>query len=594
MFFRKRKDGNKKDDENEKAPLEDRDEQLDQEQAAPLEEAEPLSDKQDAKSEEELGTYRHEGKDEVERSTSGLPDDLLRLGQSLGLRVVRLRDYVFTKETRDLIGREYALKYRALPLERQNGKLVIALEDPHNFEALDDLQSIYGDIQIEQVIADREDVGDAIERYYRSDALLVSEMMTQTKEDKEKELLDQEMDQADTGGVDPDDEGQIKQLVDLILNNAYKERASDIHFECYENDFRVRYRIDGVCHDRESPGMQLRSAVMTRLKLVSGMDLAEKRIPQDGRIQMMIGDKVLDFRVSALPSMHGESIVLRLLESASVMRGLADVGFLESNIEVFNELIRKPNGIILLTGPTGSGKTTTLYSAISVINNVDTKIITVENPVEYQIEGVNQMQVNEEIGLTFALGLRAILRQAPDVILVGEIRDLETAEIAVTSALTGHLVFSTLHTNDAPGATTRLIEMGIAPYMVCSSLQAVIAQRLVRRICRECRETYPVTPAEVREFGMDPDMFENVMFHRGRGCDYCSHTGYRGRTAVHEIMIMTEEIRDMVTDRKPAETIRVLAREQGMRTLREDGWEKVRMGMTTTAEVLRVTAGDEG
>ncbi|MBE7560883.1 type II/IV secretion system protein [bacterium] len=446
------------------------------------------------------------------------------------------------------------------------------------------------------MIADPSEVGELIERYYRNNALLVSQILEETKKEEsvkqaEEETLTTEQLAGDILAGDMD-EGRIKQLVDLILRNAYKERASDIHFECYEKEFRVRFRIDGILHDRESPGPSLRAPVLTRLKLMAGMDLAEKRIPQDGRIALRIEGKTLDFRVSALPSIHGESIVLRLLETASVMRGLEEIGFLPENVRTFNELIRKPNGIILLTGPTGSGKTTTLYSAISLLNTVDTKIITVENPVEYQIEGVNQMQVNDEIGLTFAQGLRTILRQAPDVILVGEIRDKETAEIAVTAALTGHLVFSTLHTNDAPGATTRLIEMGVAPYMVCSSLQAVIAQRLVRRVCKECREFYPATPVEITEFGKDPDLFRDVMLVRGRGCDYCSHTGYRGRTAIHEIMIMTDEIRDMVMARRPSEVIKVLAREQGMRTLREDGWEKVRLGITTSTEVLRITQGD--
>jgi len=572
-----------------------KDVKLELERGAPLEEAAPTPRAKGAP-ELEQATYQS-GPAEPE-THEDIPSHLISLGQSMGMRVVRLKDYVFTQEVKDLIDRDYALKYQVLPLAREDGKLVVALRDPHNFQAIDDLENIYSDFRIEQVIADPADVGDAIERYYRNDALLVGQLMEDARKADEIRQAEEVDAEAEITGTslspeDAEDAGRIKQLVDLILANAYKERASDIHFESYENEFRVRFRIDGVCHDRESPGKSLKNAVVSRLKLMAGMDLAEYRIPQDGRIALRVGDKNLDFRVSFLPAFGGgSSLVLRLLESSSVMRGLEEIGFMTDNIEIFNELIRKPNGIILLTGPTGSGKTTTLYSAVSVLNNVDTKIITIENPVEYQIEGINQMQVNDDIGLGFAQGLRTILRQAPDVILVGEIRDKETAEIAVTAALTGHLVFSTLHTNDAPGATTRLIEMGVAPYMVCSSLQAVIAQRLVRRICKECREAYPATAVEIMEFGKDPEMFRDVMLYRGRGCDYCSHTGYRGRTAVHEIMVMTDEIRDMVMDRRPAEVIRVLAREQGMRTLREDGWEKVRLGVTTTTEVLRITQGD--
>jgi type II secretory ATPase GspE/PulE/Tfp pilus assembly ATPase PilB-like protein len=325
---------------------------------------------------------------------------------------------------------------------------------------------------------------------------------------------------------------------------------------------------------------------------MSGMDLAEKRVPQDGRIQVRMQGRDIDFRVSALPGLFGESIVLRLLDKEGTMLGLEEVGFMPDNIRTFQKLIRRPNGIILITGPTGSGKTTTLYAALNTINNIDTKIITIENPVEYQIDGVNQVNVNEAVGLTFASGLRSMLRQSPDVILVGEIRDTETAEIAIRSALTGHLVFSTLHTNDAPSAATRLIEMGIKPFLVASAVQAVMAQRLVRLICRDCKEPYQPDPNVIREFGLNPDEYAGVTFHRGRGCDACNYTGYRLRNAIHEIMVMSENIKRLVLQKAPSEKIREQARVEGMRTLREDGWQKVLRGDTTIVEVARITMGD--
>ena len=326
------------------------------------------------------------------------------------------------------------------------------------------------------------------------------------------------------------------------------------------------------------------------MKIMSGMDLAEKFIPQDGRIRLKVGGRDIDFRVNSLPSLYGESIVLRILDKDNVMLGLEEIGFLPDTVDIFERLIRKPNGIILITGPTGSGKTTTLYSALSTINNVDTKIITIENPVEYQLEGINQIQVHDEIGLTFAAGLRAMLRQAPNVILVGEIRDLETAEIAIRAALTGHLVFSTLHTNDAPSATTRLIEMGIKPFLVASSIQAILAQRLARVICKDCKEEYYPDAHTLEDFGVDPKQYEGVPLYRGRGCETCNYTGYKGRSAIFETMLMSDKIKELVANSESADKIRELARIEGMRTLKEDGWQKVLRGDTTIVEILRLAA----
>ncbi|MCA9439491.1 MAG: type II/IV secretion system protein, partial [Candidatus Omnitrophica bacterium] len=384
----------------------------------------------------------------------------------------------------------------------------------------------------------------------------------------------------------------LVRLVNLILLKALKMRASDIHFEPYPDEFRIRFRVDGVLHDIDSPPQKLQTAMITRLKIMAKLDLAEKRVPQDGRIQMRLDGKDIDFRVSSLPAIWGESIVLRILDKTGLLLGLEQVGFMPDNVALFKKLIKRPNGIILMTGPTGSGKTTTLYAALNAINTVDTKIITVEHPVEYIIEGINQVQVDEHIGLSFGLVLRTMLRQAPNVILVGEMRDLETAETGIRAALTGHLVFSTLHTNDAPGATTRLVEMGIKPYLVSSALQAVIAQRLIRKICPDCKEMYYPPPAHIEEFGMDPEDFRGQPFYQGIGCHACNFTGYRGRTAIHEIMVMSEDLRALVLKSASAEKVRRKAREDGMRTLREDGWQKILKGDSTMEEVMRVTADE--
>jgi type II secretory ATPase GspE/PulE/Tfp pilus assembly ATPase PilB-like protein len=350
--------------------------------------------------------------------------------------------------------------------------------------------------------------------------------------------------------------------------------------------------VDGVLHEYPSVPKKYQNSFISRLKVLSGMDLAEKRVPLDGRIKLDIPGKKLDVRVSSIPSVFGESIVMRLLDQSNVLMGLEDVGFLPDSIRMFEDLIRSPNGVILMTGPTGSGKTTTLYSALSTINNSETKIVTIEDPVEYMLDGINQVQINRDVGLDFAVGLRSILRQSPDVIMVGEMRDLEAAEIGIRAALTGHLVFSTLHTNDAPSACVRLIDMGVKPFMVASSLQAVIAQRLVRRICGNCKEAYKPKPAEIANAGFDPDDYADVNFYKGRGCDRCGKSGYRGRTAIHEIFVNNPEIRQLIMRVESASKLKKIGMKHGMRTLRMDGWEKAQLGQTTIEEVLRITVDD--
>ena len=518
-------------------------------------------------------------------------DRLDMLSQQTGMEIIPLRKTRLVPQVVALLPRKTAVRYNVICTDAQDGQVTVALSDPHNVEAMDTVALLLSGKDVRWVLAREDEIKFSIERYYTGESAMVEDMLTEVSESSvggPETYAD-----ALKADIHIDEEGPIKRLVDLIFAEALRMRSSDIHFEPFEDKFRIRFRIDGMLHEIQSPDKSLQGPILSRLKLMAGMDLAEKRIPQDGRIQQVVLGRELDFRVSALPALHGESIVTRLLEKSGVLLGLEQIGFLEDNIERFRSMIRRPNGIILMTGPTGCGKTTTLYSALNVINSVDTKIVTVENPVEYQIEGINQIQVNDDIGMTFARALRSILRQAPNVILVGEIRDLETAEIAISAAMTGHLVFSTLHTNDAPGANTRLVEMGIKPFLVASAIQAVIAQRLVRTICKECNETYEADPLIIQNLGFDPDEYRDATFSRGRGCEACNYTGYKGRTAIHEVMENSDEIRELVMEKAGSDVIREVARQQGMRTLREDGWKKILRGTTTMVEVARITAGDE-
>jgi len=523
--------------------------------------------------------------------TTTTEDRMEMLSQQTGMDILRLRKTKLSPQVVAMLPKKTAVRYNVICTDATDGQVTVAVADPHNVEAMDTVALLLSGKDVNWVLAREDEIKWSIERYYTAESSMVEDMLTEVTEtagEKGPQTYAEALQE-----VKADEEGPIKRLVDLIFAEALRMRTSDIHFEPFEDKFKIRFRIDGVLHEIQSPDKSLQGPILSRLKLMAGMDLAEKRVPQDGRIQQVVLGRELDFRVSALPALHGESIVLRILEKSGVLLGLEQIGFLEDNIEKFKSMIRRPNGIILMTGPTGSGKTTTLYSALNVINSVDTKIVTVENPVEYQIEGINQVQVHDEIGLSFARALRSILRQAPNVILVGEIRDLETAEIAISAAMTGHLVFSTLHTNDAPGANTRLVEMGIKPFLVASAIQAVIAQRLVRTICKECKEPYEPDPLTIQNLGFNPDEYKDVTFYRGRGCDVCNYTGYKGRTAIHEVMENSDEIRELVLQNAGSDVIRRVAREQGMRTLREDGWKKVLRGDTTMVEVARITAGDE-
>lgn len=443
------------------------------------------------------------------------------------------------------------------------------------------------------MVADQMEVDKLIARYYDSDNIsdMYGGMADEAVAAEHREKEDDDYAAMDVQTSTQDQPPAVK-YVDLIFRTAVNDRASDIHVEPTKSGITVRFRVDGVLHEYPSPPKKWQNAIISRLKVLSGMDLAEKRVPLDGRIKLNIPGKKLDVRVSSIPSVFGESIVMRLLDQSSVLMGLEDVGFLPDTVRTFTDLIRSPNGVILMTGPTGSGKTTTLYSALATINNAETKIVTIEDPVEYMLDGINQVQINKEVDLDFSIGLRAILRQAPDVIMVGEMRDLEAAEIGIRAALTGHLVFSTLHTNDAPSACVRLIDMGVKPFMVASSLQAVIAQRLVRRICSQCKTEYKPTMQEIANTGFDVEEYGDRTFYKGRGCDRCNNSGYRGRTAIHEVFVNNPEIRQLIMRMESGTKLKRVGMKYGMRTLRMDGWEKALLGQTTIEEVMRITVDD--
>ncbi len=483
-----------------------------------------------------------------------------------------------------------AKRYRAVPVAKHDHTVAIALADPSDLDVVDSLQRMIN-ADIELRVATNEDIDAALNKYYRAGDDSVNKMLQDITEGevevgaptKEGEIDDQSVVEADA---------PIIKLVNTLIVEAFKARASDIHLEPLSKQFRVRYRIDGVLHEMKSPPKRLQASIISRLKIQSNMSIAERRIPQDGRIQTQVGGKLIDLRVSCIPTNHGESIVMRILDKEGLRLGLPELGFFTDDQQTFERLIGLPDGILLVTGPTGSGKTTTLYSCLNFINRPDRKIITVEDPVEYLLAGINQVQVNETVGLTFAGALRAMLRQAPNVIMLGEIRDLETATIAINASLTGHLVFSTLHTNDAPGAVSRLIDIGVKPFLVASSTRALMAQRLVRRVCKKCAAPYQPTESELQSLNLDAAKAAGATFMRGKGCNDCNKTTYRGRFGIFEIFVIDDEARKLIYDRVPTSVLRARAREMGMRTLREDGARKVMAGLTSADEVIRATITD--
>ena len=509
-----------------------------------------------------------------------------------GAEVVNLCELTITEDVVAAIPRHIAKKYRVIPVFSDGKSLVIAIADPSDLNTIDTLTHLLR-AEISLQVASEEDIESALNKYYGGGQKTAAqdERFKEVIEDLTKEHIEAEKKAGDDGAIAEADAPLIK-LVNSVIVDAFKMRASDIHLEPMSKTFRLRYRIDGMLHEMKGPPKRLQAAIVSRLKIQSNMSISEHRIPQDGRIQAQVGAKVVDLRVSCLPTNHGESIVMRILDKEGLKLGLPELGFFTDDQQTFEKLIGLPDGIILVTGPTGSGKTTTLYSCLHFINRPDRKIITVEDPVEYLLAGINQVQVNETVGLTFSGALRSILRQAPNVIMIGEIRDLETASIAINASLTGHLVFSTLHTNDAPSAVTRLIDIGVKPFLVASSTRALMAQRLVRKVCKQCGEPWVPPETELRTLSIDPNAVSGAKFLKGRGCSNCSHTGYRGRMGIFEIFVIDDEARKLIYDKVSSSVLRTRAREMGMRTLREDGVRKILAGLTTPDEVIRSTMGD--
>ncbi len=511
-------------------------------------------------------------------------DDILKaVAQQFGLQRVYLKHSEVDKDLLSIIPSDIARRYQVVPFHKKRDGIQVALADPFRLDVIDSL-SFMLKTEVEAVLTTQQDINEALVKFYGIVAEGSENKVDFISRDAIAEVIDEEP---------MDEEAPVIKLVSLLIMEAFRLRASDIHLEPLEKRFRVRYRIDGILYETEEPPKRLQGSIISRIKIMANLSIAEKRMPQDGRIKLTVLNKDIDLRVSTLPTQHGESVVLRILDKSSLSLGLAELGFLSDDEKKFKELISLPNGILLITGPTGSGKTTTLYACLHDINRPDKKIITVEDPIEYQLTGINQVQISEKIGLTFAHVLRSILRQAPNVIMVGEIRDKETASIAVNASLTGHLVLSTLHTNDAAGAITRLVDQGVKPFLVASSVRAVLAQRLVRRICKDCRQ--PVRPEEevLKKLKIARERLESATLYKGKGCAACNQTGYRGRIGLFELLVVDDEIQKMIYQNSMSNQIKRRAREMGMRTLREDGIQKVFAGWTTLEEVLAESHSDE-
>jgi type II secretion system protein E len=480
----------------------------------------------------------------------------------------------------ELVPSEFAMRHHLIPLHRNDDTLVVAMADPLDIHAMDDLRLLTG-LDIAPMLASKADIQRQAEQFYMS-------RLVQGVADAERAIDDDEnVDIADLQKMAKEE--LVIQMVNLLINQAIQDRASDIHIEPFDKEVRVRYRIDGVLHEVNPPPKRFHNAVVSRIKILADLNIAERRLPQDGRIRIKSAGRQIDLRVSTVPTVWGESVVMRILDKQTAMLGLTELGMDRQMFGKFRRLIQEPHGIILVTGPTGSGKTTTLYASLNEIYSVEKKIITVEDPVEYQLNGVNQIQVHPQIGLTFASGLRSIVRQDPDIIMVGEIRDHETVEISIHAALTGHLVFSTLHTNDAAGAVSRLLDMGAEPYLVASSLIGTVAQRLIRINCPRCREPYEEKPEVLREIGIEPEWTKHYPLMKGKGCPECRGVGFKGRAGIYELISMDDSIRRLIVDRSPATVIKQYAQQnQGMVTMLQDGRNKVLMGETTIQEVLRV------
>ena len=511
------------------------------------------------------------------------------LASSFGMEFISLRDMVIPEEVVNAIPRDLAKRYRIIPVYRHDNTISVAISDPMDIDVLDGLRYALK-CDIEPLVAPEKEIDEALLRYYGGAEETVDKMLQEITQGDIDISTGQESEEVK---VETDGDAPIIRLCSLILNGAFRSGASDIHIEPLEKDLRVRHRIDGVLHKVDSPPKKLQSSLLQRLKIMAGMSISERRLPQDGRIKAKFQEKDLDLRVSCIPTNHGESIVMRILDSSTLKLGLPELGFLSDDQAVVESILALPDGIFLVTGPTGCGKTTTLYACLHYVNRPDRKIITVEDPVEYQLQGVNQVPVNNDVGLSFAAALRAMLRQAPNIIMVGEIRDRETANIAINASLTGHFVYSTLHTNDAPGAVSRLADIGVKPFLIGSAVRAIMAQRLIRKVCKNCAEPYEPTKAELDALGITASQMAGASMMKGRGCNNCYNRGYRGRIGIFEIFLFNDEVRKLINDGCTHLELKKRARELGMRTLREDGTRKVLAGLTTPEELISSTMETE-
>ncbi len=519
------------------------------------------------------------------------------LAAQVGMESITIGDIDIPKEVIDMLPSQTAHACHIVPTEydRETNTLGVALSSPDNFHATDDLKTLMGFNVVARITTEK-DMGEALARYYPEEAAAtINDLISELSSDEDLAKFVGRGESIDLDEIrEMAESSPVKKLVNLVLLQAIRDKASDIHFEPFEDEFKMRYRIDGVLFEMVPPPKHVAMAISSRIKVMASLDIAERRMPQDGRIELLVEGRPVDLRVSVLPTMFGESVVLRVLDRSQVNLDIGQLGMREDDINTFRQLIRKPHGILIVTGPTGSGKTTTLYSALRELNTPEVKILTSEDPVEYDIDGMIQCQIKPDIGLTFARCLRSFLRQDPDIILVGEIRDLETAQISVQASLTGHLVFSTLHTNDAPSSIARLLDLGLEPFLVTATLEAIIAQRLVRKICQNCKEEYQPSEQQLMQLGLTPEDVADRILYFGRGCDYCNHTGYRGRQAIFEMMILEDELRELIMTHASANLLRQQARKRGMRVLRESGLLALYDGVTSIEEVVRETLQEEG
>ncbi|MBI5723243.1 MAG: Flp pilus assembly complex ATPase component TadA [Planctomycetes bacterium] len=519
----------------------------------------------------------------------------MALAYQAGMEFVDLAAIELTDEILTAIQPQMANTYKVIPIEykKETNDLVVAIASPNNFRATDDLRTLMG-FNIRAKICDPEQLEAMLQKHYNVEPESIGDLINDISGDDQLTVLENRGESIDLDTIkEAADSNPVKRLVNMVLLEAIRHRASDVHFEPFEDEFKMRYRIDGVLYEMLPPPKSIAIAVASRIKVMSNLDIAERRLPQDGRIELVVNGQPVDLRVAVLPTIGGESVVMRILDRSNVSLDLERLGIREDDLRILRQLIGKPNGIVIVTGPTGSGKTTTLYAALNELNDIADKILTAEDPVEYEIDGLIQVPIKEDIGYTFGRALRAFLRQDPDIILIGEIRDLETAKIAVESALTGHLVFTTLHTNDAPSTIARILDLGLEPFLVTATLEAIVAQRLVRRICLKCKESYLPTDTMLMELDLTPETVQGKTFHRGKGCDFCRNTGYSGRMALYEIMIMDDEIRELVMKKASTGAIRERARKRGMRSLRESGLLAIFDGTTTIEEVVAQTIFEE-